>query len=130
MSVSEKYEFTLNQLLQKMYFFIKTYRDNEHKNGISEACENEFNRVNRMWHVDVAKAIEARKSSNKTEVTEAKTISLLQDVIANMDGFIQKYGEASEGKGLARIKRADNPHEDFILCDEYNSYEELMYLFN
>lgn len=125
MSVGEKYELTLDQLLQKMYFFIKTYRDNEHKNSISEALENEFNRVNRMWHVDVAKAIEARRFSNKTEVTEAKTISLLQDVIANMDGFIQKYGEASEGKELARIKKADH-HEDFILCEEYNGYEQLI----
>lgn len=125
MSVGEKYELTLDQLLQKMYFFIKTYRDNEHKNSISEALENEFNRVNRMWHVDVAKAIEAKRFSNKTEVTEAKTISLLQDVIANMDGFIQKYGEVSEDKGLARIKRADR-HEDFILCDEYNGYEQLI----
>ncbi|APR97940.1 hypothetical protein [Wolbachia endosymbiont of Folsomia candida] len=127
MSTRAKYEFTLNQLLYKMHFFIKTYRENERKNNISEELESEFYRVNEMWHVDVAKAIEARRSSSKKEVKESTMVSLLQDVIANMDEFIQKYGVASESKELAKTKRADHP-EDFVLLDEYHSYEQDYYL--
>jgi triphosphoribosyl-dephospho-CoA synthetase len=131
MGFSEKYQDTMTQLLAKVYYFNKEYKEHEDKNSVNESLKNEFDRVREIWKDNVPKATEIKGSDHKMEIMETRVISLLNTVITNMDNFIQKYGEnvdegvPTEVKELLRSKRADDYDEDFTLYGEYNhDYEQ------